>query len=125
MGAYVGSTNRFNTGSLVERTRGIRLTGNSLAPVHRLWKELLGVIRSGELDSAVTLTHCACIWLGNTANVHRRFGKKGGSEGIVKIPSRPGFVRAESSRCSRADEIVRKGGPYHAVIFYFLHGPAV
>lgn len=75
MGVYVGFTNHFNTGSLVERTRGIRLAGNSLALVHRLWKELLGVLRSSEPDSAVMLTYC--IWLGNTANVHRRFGKKG------------------------------------------------
>ena len=54
-GAYVGFTNHFNIGSLMER--GIRLIGNGQAPVQKYWKELLEMIRTGELDHTMILIY--------------------------------------------------------------------
>lgn len=54
-GVYVGYTNHFNIGSLMER--GIRLIGNGQAPVHKYWEELLKMIQSGELDPLQMVSH--------------------------------------------------------------------
>ena len=54
-GVYVGFTNHFNIGSLMER--GIRLIGNGQAPVHLYWEQLLQMIREGKTDPAKMLTH--------------------------------------------------------------------
>ncbi|KAI0155436.1 GroES-like protein [Hypoxylon sp. FL1284] len=54
-GVYVGYTNHFNIGSLMER--GIRLIGNGQAPVHKYWDDLLKMIQSGELDPMQMLSH--------------------------------------------------------------------
>ncbi|KAI0880672.1 GroES-like protein [Annulohypoxylon maeteangense] len=54
-GIYVGYTNHFNIGSLMER--GIRLIGNGQAPVHKYWEELLKMIQSGELDPLQMVSH--------------------------------------------------------------------
>ncbi|KFA81965.1 hypothetical protein S40288_04383 [Stachybotrys chartarum IBT 40288] len=54
-GVYVGYTNHFNIGSLMER--GIRLIGNGQAPVHKYWNELLAKIQSGELDPLQMVSH--------------------------------------------------------------------
>ncbi|KAM6515475.1 hypothetical protein FSOLCH5_009700 [Fusarium solani] len=54
-GVYVGYTNHFNIGSLMER--GIRLIGNGQAPVHKYWKELLAMIQSGDLDPTQMISH--------------------------------------------------------------------
>lgn len=54
-GVYVGYTNHFNIGSLMER--GIRLIGNGQAPVHRYWHDLMAKIQSGELDVYQMLSH--------------------------------------------------------------------
>ncbi|KAI7829861.1 alcohol dehydrogenase [Gamsiella multidivaricata] len=54
-GAYVGFTNHFNIGSLMER--GIRLIGNGQAPVHKYWEKLLGMIETGELDPLRMVSH--------------------------------------------------------------------
>lgn len=54
-GIYVGFTNHFNVGSLMER--GIRLIGNGQAPVHLYWEELLQKIRDGSLDPSIMVTH--------------------------------------------------------------------
>jgi threonine dehydrogenase-like Zn-dependent dehydrogenase len=54
-GVYVGYTNHFNIGSLMER--GIRLIGNGQAPVHKYWEELLEKIQSGELDPLQMVSH--------------------------------------------------------------------
>ncbi|KAL2052096.1 hypothetical protein ABVK25_007538 [Lepraria finkii] len=45
-GVYVGFTNHFNIGSLMER--GIRLIGNGQAPVQLYWEQLLQMIREGQ-----------------------------------------------------------------------------
>jgi len=54
-GVYVGFTNHFNIGSLMER--GIRLIGNGQAPVHLYWEKLLQMIREGKTDPYKMLTH--------------------------------------------------------------------
>ncbi|KAK0311969.1 hypothetical protein LTR01_002883 [Friedmanniomyces endolithicus] len=54
-GVYVGFTNHFNIGSLMER--GIRFIGNGQAPVHLYWHELLKKIQSGEIDPLKMVTH--------------------------------------------------------------------
>ena len=54
-GVYVGYTNHFNIGSLMER--GIRLIGNGQAPVHLYWEHLLKLIQDGTLDVYSMLTH--------------------------------------------------------------------
>ncbi|KAI1091226.1 GroES-like protein [Rostrohypoxylon terebratum] len=54
-GIYVGYTNHFNIGSLMER--GIRLIGNGQAPVHKYWEALLKMIQDGELDPLQMVSH--------------------------------------------------------------------
>lgn len=54
-GVYVGFTNHFNIGSLMER--GIRLIGNGQAPVHLYWEKLLQMIKEGKTDPYKMLTH--------------------------------------------------------------------
>ncbi|MCJ1315226.1 hypothetical protein MMC15_000542 [Xylographa vitiligo] len=54
-GVYVGYTNHFNIGSLMER--GVRLIGNGQAPVHLYWEKLLSMIQEGKTDPLMMLTH--------------------------------------------------------------------
>ncbi|OAA34936.1 S-(hydroxymethyl)glutathione dehydrogenase [Metarhizium rileyi] len=54
-GVYVGYTNHFNIGSLMQR--GIRLIGNGQAPVHMHWKHLLSAIQSKDLDPLQMVSH--------------------------------------------------------------------
>ena len=54
-GVYVGFTNHFNIGALMER--GIRLIGNGQAPVHLYWEKLLQMIREGKTDPSLMVTH--------------------------------------------------------------------
>ncbi|MCJ1431979.1 hypothetical protein MMC27_001335 [Xylographa pallens] len=54
-GVYVGYTNHFNIGSLMER--GVRLIGNGQAPVHLYWEKLLSMIKEGKTDPLMMLTH--------------------------------------------------------------------
>ena len=58
-GVYVGFTNHFNIGSLMER--GIRLIGNGQAPVHLYWEKLLQMIREGKTDPTIMLSHRASL----------------------------------------------------------------
>ncbi|MCJ1392253.1 hypothetical protein MMC18_009089 [Xylographa bjoerkii] len=54
-GVYVGYTNHFNIGSLMER--GVRFIGNGQAPVHLYWEKLLSMIQEGKTDPLMMLTH--------------------------------------------------------------------
>jgi len=54
-GVYVGYTNHFNIGSLMER--GIRLIGNGQAPVHMYWEKLLKMIQEGKTDPLAMVSH--------------------------------------------------------------------
>lgn len=78
-GVYVGYTNHFNIGSLMER--GIRLIGNGQAPVHKYWGELLEMIQRGELDPAQMLSHR--VRLEDLDKVYYKFEKK--EDGMQKV----------------------------------------
>lgn len=54
-GVYVGFTNHFNIGTLMER--GIRLIGNGQAPVHLYWEDLLKKIQDGSIDPLRMVSH--------------------------------------------------------------------
>lgn len=54
-GVYVGYTNHFNVGSLMQR--GIRLIGNGQSPVMKYWEGLRTKIQLGELDPTQMLSH--------------------------------------------------------------------
>lgn len=78
-GVYVGYTNHFNIGSLMER--GVRLIGNGQAPVHKYWEDLLQMIQKGELDPTIMLTHR--IDLADMEKVYAEFEQRG--KGMQKI----------------------------------------
>ncbi|KAM5353589.1 hypothetical protein ACJ41O_000239 [Fusarium nematophilum] len=78
-GVYVGYTNHFNIGSLMER--GIRLIGNGQAPVHKYWEELLGMIQKGELDPSQMISHRAR--LEDLDKVYYKFEAR--EEGMQKV----------------------------------------
>uniref|UniRef100_A0A0D6R0T0 Alcohol dehydrogenase-like N-terminal domain-containing protein n=1 Tax=Araucaria cunninghamii TaxID=56994 RepID=A0A0D6R0T0_ARACU len=78
-GVYVGYTNHFNIGSLMER--GIRLIGNGQAPVHYYWEDLLKKIQSGEIDPMRMLSHR--IKLDDLAKVYYKFENR--EDGLQKI----------------------------------------
>ncbi|KAI0526715.1 GroES-like protein [Xylaria bambusicola] len=71
-GVYVGYTNHFNIGSLMER--GIRLIGNGQAPVHKYWEDLLQQIRTGELNPLQMVSHR--VRVDDLDKVYYKFEKK-------------------------------------------------
>jgi threonine dehydrogenase-like Zn-dependent dehydrogenase len=99
-GAYVGFTNHFNIGSLMER--GIRLIGNGQAPVQKYWKELLEMIQKNEIDPTIMLTHR--IPLEDVAKAYKKFDQRKESDGIMKI-----FVETKFSapRAPNTPELTR------------------
>jgi threonine dehydrogenase-like Zn-dependent dehydrogenase len=78
-GVYVGYTNHFNIGSLMER--GIRLIGNGQAPVHKYWHELLEMIQKGELDPGQMISHR--VRLEDLDKVYYKFEKR--EDGMQKV----------------------------------------
>jgi len=78
-GVYVGFTNHFNIGSLMER--GIRLIGNGQAPVHLYWHDLLEKIQKNEIDPLKMVTHR--VRMEDMAKVYEDFDKK--NDGMQKI----------------------------------------
>ncbi|KAH9220263.1 chaperonin 10-like protein [Leptodontidium sp. 2 PMI_412] len=78
-GVYVGYTNHFNIGSLMER--GIRLIGNGQAPVHLYWDKLCKMIESGEIDPLKMVTHR--VSLEELDDVYYKFEKK--EDGMQKV----------------------------------------
>ncbi|KAI5799799.1 chaperonin 10-like protein [Geopyxis carbonaria] len=80
-GAYVGFTNHFNVGSLMER--GIRLIGNGQAPVHKYWEEMLEMVRKGEVDPLLMVTHR--VDLSQMDTLYAKFDKRDEKDGIMKV----------------------------------------
>ncbi|KAF8246562.1 GroES-like protein [Wilcoxina mikolae CBS 423.85] len=76
---YVGFTNHFNIGSLMER--GIRLIGCGQTPVQKYWPELLRMVESGEVDPGVIVTHR--IRFEDIAKAYYMHDKK--EDGMVKV----------------------------------------
>ncbi|KAK4466349.1 putative Zn-dependent dehydrogenase [Cladorrhinum samala] len=97
-GVYVGYTNHFNVGSLMQR--GIRLIGNGQAPVHKYWAELLGKIQTGELDPTQMVSHR--VRLEDLDKVYYKFDNK--EDGIQKV-----FVETKFSlpRASGTPELTK------------------
>lgn len=92
-GVYVGYTNHFNVGSLMQR--GIRLIGNGQAPVHKYWDELLEKIRKGELDPLQMVSHRAR--LEDIDKVYQKFDAKEDSMQKVFVETKFSFPRAEGT----------------------------
>ncbi|KAI6887791.1 GroES-like protein [Hortaea werneckii] len=84
-GVYVGYTNHFNIGSVMER--GIRFIGNGQAPVHLYWEDLLKKIQKGEIDPLKMITHRVSVE--DLAKVYEKFDKKedGQAPDIGQFPS--------------------------------------
>ncbi|KAF2401868.1 GroES-like protein [Trichodelitschia bisporula] len=78
-GVYVGFTNHFNIGSLMER--GIRLIGNGQAPVHKYWHELLTMIQEGKIDPLKMVSHR--VRVEDLDKVYYKFDKK--EDGMQKV----------------------------------------
>jgi threonine dehydrogenase-like Zn-dependent dehydrogenase len=78
-GVYVGFTNHFNIGALMER--GVRLIGNGQAPVHMYWEKLLGMIESGEIDPLKMVSHRMRVE--DMDKIYYKFDKR--EEGMQKI----------------------------------------
>ncbi|KAK3629497.1 hypothetical protein LTR56_006459 [Elasticomyces elasticus] len=78
-GVYVGYTNHFNIGSLMER--GIRFIGNGQAPVHLYWEDLLKKIQSGEIDPLKMVSHR--VRVEDLDKVYYKFEKK--EDGMQKV----------------------------------------
>jgi threonine dehydrogenase-like Zn-dependent dehydrogenase len=78
-GVYVGFTNHFNIGSLMER--GIRLIGNGQAPVHKYWESLLKMIQDKQIDPLKMVTHR--VRLEDLDKVYYAFEKK--EDGMQKV----------------------------------------
>lgn len=78
-GVYVGFTNHFNIGSLMER--GIRLIGNGQAPVHMYWKKLLQMIQEGKIEPLKMVSHR--VRLEDLDKVYYKFEAK--DDGMQKV----------------------------------------
>lgn len=90
---YVGFTNHFNIGALMER--GIRLIGNGQAPVQKYWKEILDMVMRKEIDPSIILTHR--ISIDDIAKGYYKHEKK--EDGVVKyfVETRFSAPRAEGT----------------------------
>jgi len=92
-GVYVGYTNHFNIGSLMER--GIRLIGNGQAPVHKYWDELLEQLQSGKLDCMQMLSHR--VRLEDLDKVYYKFEKREDGMQKVFVETKFSFPKAAGS----------------------------
>ncbi|KAM0279207.1 hypothetical protein ACHAQH_004752 [Verticillium albo-atrum] len=92
-GVYVGYTNHFNIGSLMER--GVRLIGNGQAPVHKYWEELLERIQNGNLDVYQMLSHR--VRLEDLDKVYYKFEKHEDDMQKVFVETKWSLPRAEGS----------------------------
>ncbi|TBU62028.1 GroES-like protein [Dichomitus squalens] len=78
--AYVGYTNHFNIGALMEK--GIRLIGNGQAPVHKWWNEILyDLIVPGKFDPTFMISHR--VPLEDFPKLYEAFDKREG--GVEKV----------------------------------------
>ncbi|KAJ4366400.1 hypothetical protein N0V83_008036 [Neocucurbitaria cava] len=78
-GVYVGFTNHFNIGSLMER--GIRLIGNGQAPVHLYWESLLKMIQEKQIHPMNMVSHR--VRLEDLDKVYYKFENK--EDGMQKV----------------------------------------
>ncbi|KAK4097744.1 GroES-like protein [Parathielavia hyrcaniae] len=93
IGDYIGFTNHFNVGSLMER--GIKLIGCGQAPVHKYWEDLVQMVEHGTVDPTMILTHR--FRLDDIAKAYRLQAKR--EQGLVKcfVETRFSSRRAEGT----------------------------
>ncbi|EHA46100.1 hypothetical protein MCOR27_006639 [Pyricularia oryzae] len=89
-GVYVGYTNHFNIGSLMQR--GVRLIGNGQAPVHKYWEELLARIQSNDFDPLQMLSHR--VRLEDLDKVYYKFEKREDSMQKIFVETKFSLPRA-------------------------------
>ena len=82
IGAYAGMCNHFNIGAMMEKCLSIR---SGQTPVQRYWKDVLGKIRSGELDPSVVITHH--LPLEDAPRAYKMFDEK--TDNVIKVVLRP------------------------------------
>ncbi|KAJ4287486.1 hypothetical protein N0V88_007585 [Collariella sp. IMI 366227] len=92
-GVYVGYTNHFNIGSIMQR--GIRLIGNGQSPVMKYWEGLLKKIQLGELDPTQMLSHR--FRLEDIDKVYYKFDAKEDNIQKVFVETKFSFPRAEGT----------------------------
>jgi threonine dehydrogenase-like Zn-dependent dehydrogenase len=92
-GVYVGYTNHFAAGSLMQR--GIRLIGNGQAPVHKYWDELLRMVEANELDPLQMVSHR--FRLEDLDTVYHKFDAKEDAMQKVFVETRFSFPRADGT----------------------------
>jgi len=92
-GVYVGYTNHFAIGSLMQR--GIRLIGNGQAPVHKYWHELLAQIQKGELDPLQMVSHR--VRLEDIDKAYYKFNDREPGMQKIFVETKFSFPRAEGS----------------------------
>ncbi|KAK3202036.1 hypothetical protein GRF29_164g1525206 [Pseudopithomyces chartarum] len=92
-GVYVGFTNHFNIGSLMER--GIRLIGNGQAPVHLYWESLLKMIQDGQIDPLKMVSHR--VRLEDLDKVYHKFDNKEDGMQKVFVETKFSFPASEGS----------------------------
>ncbi|KAL2257432.1 hypothetical protein VTK26DRAFT_181 [Humicola hyalothermophila] len=92
-GVYVGYTNHFNIGAVMQR--GIRLIGNAQAPVQKYWEGLLAKIQQGQLDPTQMLSHR--FRLEDMDKVYHKFDAKDDSMQKVFVETKFSFPRAEGT----------------------------
>jgi len=85
-GVYVGFTNHFNIGSLMQR--GVRFIGNGQAPVHLYWKDLLKLVQEDKIHPLHMLSHR--VDLEDMEGVYKAFDEK--ADGMQKV-----FVQTQFS----------------------------
>ncbi|KAI6377328.1 hypothetical protein MCOR25_002583 [Pyricularia grisea] len=92
-GVYVGYTNHFNIGSLMQR--GVRLIGNGQAPVHKYWEELLARIQSNDFDPLQMLSHR--VRLEDLDKVYYKFEKREDSMQKIFVETKFSLPRASGT----------------------------
>jgi len=97
-GVYVGFTNHFNIGSLMER--GIRLIGNGQAPVHLYWEKLLSMIKEKKINPLEMVSHR--VKFEDLAQVYKKFDAK--EDGMQKVFAQ---TRFSAAKCDGSPELTR------------------
>jgi len=92
-GVYVGYTNHFAVGALMQR--GVRLIGNGQAPVHKYWHQLLEMIQKGRLDPLAMVSHR--VRLEDLDKVYYKFDNKEDQMQKVFVETRFSAPRAAGS----------------------------
>ncbi|MCO5580249.1 hypothetical protein L7F22_034115 [Adiantum nelumboides] len=89
IGAYGGFTNHFNVGAFMEKSLTMR---GGQTPCQRYWPTLLSMVRKGELDPTIVITHEGP--LDQAAHLYKIFNEK--EDGCIKVVMHPHKQGGES-----------------------------